>query len=157
MTIHRLTTLATLPLLLAIVACGTTPSTPPAAQVSPVNATVQLGRITEKTFVTRMDVTDPRYVGYPGSGVGIGVGGSSWGGGGSAVGVGFAVDLTRLLNRGQQPVQQVDIFQYKVATTDGTTVSTNGPAAPGLEPGNCVRLIYAAAQRDPQIAPSNEC
>jgi hypothetical protein len=124
--------------------------------VSAVNATVQLGRITEKTFLTRMDVADAGYSGYSGYGVGVGAGGGSWGGG-SGMGVGFAVDLTRLLNRGQQPVQQIDIFQYKVATTDGTTVVANGPAAPGMEPGNCVRVIYPAGQREPQIAPSNEC
>lgn len=153
---HGRNTLAALPLLLVIAACGTTPSAPPPAQVSAVNATVQLGRITEKTFLTRMDVTDPGYPGYSGVGVGVGAGGGSWGGG-SGMGVGFAVDLTRLLNRQQQPVQQVDIFHYKVATIDGATVSANGPAAPGLEPGNCVRVIYSGAQRDPQIAPSNEC
>jgi hypothetical protein len=155
MKIFKPTTLAALPLLLA--ACSTGPSAPPAAQVTPVNATVQLGRISEKTFLTRVDVADAGgYPGYSGYGVGVGAGGGSWGGG-SGMGVGFAVDLTRLLNRGQQPVQQMDIFQYKVAITDGTTVVANGPAAPGLEPGDCVRLIYAAAQRDPQIAPSNEC
>jgi hypothetical protein len=71
------------------------------------------------------------------------------------VGVGFSFDLSRLFNR--PPAQQVDLFQYKVRTIDGTIASVNAPAAPGLEPGACVRLIYPDGSNDARLAPSNEC
>ncbi len=136
--------------LMALAACNTTPSAP---QVTPVNATIKLGRVTEKTFLTRIDVADPGYNGYGGVGVGGVVGGGGGGGGG---GVGLSIDLTRLFNR--QPPQQVDLYQYKVKATDGTVVSVNGPAAPGLEPGTCVRLVYPdGSTQPPRMAPSNEC
>ena len=137
--------------LLTVAACA--PTRPPAApQVTPINATIKLGRIADKRFLTRVDVEQARA--YPGYGVGVGAAsGGGWGGGG--VGVGFAFDLTRLLNR--QPAQQIDIFEYRVNATDGTTVTVNGPAAPGLEPGNCVRVIYPDGGREPALTPSNEC
>ena len=135
-----------------LAACSSTPAGP---QVTPVNATIKLGRVTEKTFLSRVDV--PQGDGYGGSGVGVGVGGvaAGGGGGGGGVGMGFSIDLTRLFNR--QPPAQVDLYQYKVRTTDGTVAQVNGPAAPGLEPGTCVRLIYADGSTQPQMAPSNEC
>ena len=129
-------------------ACSSTPAGP---QITPVNATVKLGRVTEKTFLSRIDV--PASNGY--GSTGVGVGGVAGSGGGGGVGVGFAVDLTRLLNR--QPPQQMDLYQYKVRTTDGTVAQVNAPAAPGLEPGTCVRLIYPDGSTQPQMAPSNEC
>ncbi len=115
-------------LLAAVAGCNTAPPPP---QVTPLNATIKLGRITEKTFLTRIDVaSDAGYGNYGGVGVGA-VGGS--GGGGGGVGLGFSFDLSRLFNRPQ--VQQVDLFQYKVRTMDGTIASVNAPALPGLEPG----------------------
>ncbi len=132
--------------------CASSPSAPPAPQITPVNATVKLGRIAEKRFVTRVDVEQAR--GYSGYGVGVGAAsGGGWHGGG--VGVGLAVDLGRLLNR--QPVQQVDIFAYEVKLNDGTNATINGPAAPGLDVGSCVRVVYADGRREPGLAPSNEC
>lgn len=133
-------------------ACARSPSAPPAPQITPVNATVKLGRIAEKRFVTRVDVEQAR--GYSGYGVGVGAAsGGGWHGGG--VGVGLAFDLGRLLNR--QPVQQVDIFAYEIKLNDGTSATINGPAAPGLDIGSCVRVVYADGRREPGLAPSNEC
>ena len=132
-----------------VAACSSAPAGP---QITPVNATIKLGRVTEKTFLTRIDVANTNN--YGGYGVGVGAAGAS-GGGGGGVGVGFSVDLTRLLNR--QPPQQVDLYQYKVRATDGTVAQVNAPAAPGLEPGTCVRLIYPDGSTQPQMAPSNEC
>ncbi|TWG78813.1 hypothetical protein L602_000900001170 [Cupriavidus gilardii J11] len=137
--------------LVAAAGCAPTQPTPP-PQVTPLNATIKLGRIADKRFVSRVDVEQARA--YPGYGVGVGAAsGGGWGGGG--VGVGFAVDLTRLLNR--QPTQQVDIYEYRVNALDGTTITANGPAAPGLDPGACVRVIYSDGGREPGITPSNEC
>lgn len=133
-------------------ACARSPSAPPAPQITPVNATVKLGRIAEKRFVTRVDVEQAR--GYSGYGVGVGAAsGGGWSGGG--VGVGLAFDLGRLLNR--PPVQQVDIFAYEIKLNDGTAATVNGPAAPGLDVGSCVRVVYADGRREPGLAPSNEC
>ncbi|WP_455284317.1 hypothetical protein [Cupriavidus necator] len=140
--------------------CGLVPvlaacsSTPPPPQVTPVNATIQLGRVTEKTFLTRMDVA--QVPSYYGGGTSVGVGAASGGGGGGAVGVGFAFDLTRLFSR-PAPVQQIDLFQYKVRTMDGAIVSANAPAMPGVEPGACVRVIYLDGSPDARLGPSNEC
>lgn len=138
-------------LLSLLAACQTTPSPP---QVTPLNATIKLGRVTGKTFLSRIDVPDDSYGGtYGGVGVGGVVGGGGGGGGG---GVGLSVDLTRLLNR--RPPAQIDLFEYKVRATDGTVATVNGPAAPGLEPGACVRLIYPdGSTQPPRLAPSNEC
>lgn len=137
--------------LTVLAGCNTTP---PAPQVTPLNATIKLGRVTEKTFLTRIDVADNAgYGNYGGVGVGA-VGGS--GGGGGGVGVGFSFDLSRLFSR-PPPQQQIDLFQYKVRTLDGTIASVNAPAAPGLEPGACVRLIYPDGGSEPRLAPSNEC
>ncbi|QUN27992.1 hypothetical protein KB879_28750 [Cupriavidus sp. KK10] len=145
--------------LLYLVLCGLLPalaacsSTPPPPQVTPVNATIKLGRVTEKTFLTRLDVAQvPPYYGG-GTSVGVGAAG---GGGGGGVGVGFAFDLSRLFSK-PAPVQQVDLFQYKVRTMDGAIVSANAPAAPGLEPGACVRVIYPDGSQEARLAPSNEC
>lgn len=133
-------------------ACASSPSAPPAPQITPVNATVKLGRIAEKRFVTRVDVEQAR--GYSGYGVGVGAAsGGGWHGGG--VGVGLAFDLGRLLNR--PPTQQVDIFAYEIRLTDGTNATINGPSAPGLDVGSCVRVVYADGRREPGLAPSNEC
>ncbi|TPQ43213.1 hypothetical protein [Cupriavidus pinatubonensis] len=145
-------TLVLAALMATIAGCNTAP---PAPQVMPLNATIKLGRVTEKTFLTRVDVaTDGGgYGNYGGVGVGA-VGGS--GGGGGGVGVGFSFDLSRLFNR-PPPPQQIDLFQYKVRTIDGTMASVNAPAAPGLEPGACVRLIYVDGSSDARLAPSNEC
>ncbi|AZG13326.1 hypothetical protein EHF44_07655 [Cupriavidus pauculus] len=134
-----------------LAACSSTP-TPP--QVTPINATVKLGRVTEKTFVSRVEVPQgSSYGGYSSVG-GVAAGGG--GGGGGAVGVGFAVDLTQLFRKPQPPLL-MDLFQYKVRTADGLVAEVNGPAAPGLEPGACVRLIYPDGTTQPQLAPSNEC
>jgi hypothetical protein len=131
-------------------ACSSTPAGP---QITPVNATIKLGRVTEKTFLSRIEV--PQGGSYGGYGMGVG-GVAAGGGGGGGVGVGFSVDLTRLLNPPPPPAQ-VDVYQYKVRTTDGMVAQVNGPAAPGLEPGTCVRLIYPDGSTQPQMAPSNEC
>ncbi|TDF61825.1 hypothetical protein [Cupriavidus sp. L7L] len=144
-TLPYLTLCGLLPLMAA---CSSTPQPP---QVTPVNATIKLGRVTEKTFLTRMDVAQ---VPYYGSGTSVGVGAA--GGGGGGVGVGFAFDLSRLFSR-PGPVQQVDLFQYKVRTTEGALLSANAPAIAGLEPGACVRVIYLDGSPDPRLAPSNEC
>ncbi|WP_454765053.1 hypothetical protein [Cupriavidus campinensis] len=141
--------LAAAGLLAALSACATAPAAP---QITPVNATIKLGRVTEKAFLTRVDVTDT--ASYGGYGVGVGAAGAG-GGGGGGVGMGFSIDLTRLFNR--QPPQQIDLFQYKVQATDGSVAAINAPAAPGLEPGACVRLIYPDGSALPQMAPSNEC
>ncbi|AGW92038.1 MULTISPECIES: hypothetical protein [Cupriavidus] len=133
-----------------LAACSSTPQPP---QVTPVNATVKLGRVTEKTFLTRMDVA--QVPSYYGGGTSVGVG-AAGGGGGGGVGVGFAFDLTRLFSR-PAPVQQVDLFQYKVRMMDGAIAAVNAPAAPGLEPGACVRVIYVDGSTDARLAPSNEC
>lgn len=131
-------------------ACSSTPSAP---QVTPINATVKLGRVTEKNFLSRVDIPQASsYGGYSSVG-GVAAGG---GGGGGGVGVGFAVDLTQLFRKPQPPVQ-MDLFQYRVKTADGLVAEVNGPAAPGLEPGACVRLIYPDGTTQPQMAPSNEC
>jgi|GEM_PF-1418179 len=134
-----------------VAACS---STPPAPQVTPVQATVKLGRVTGKTFLSRVDVPQAAsYGGYSSVG-GVAAGGG--GGGGGGVGVGFSFDLSRLLNKPPPPAQ-MDLFQYKVRTMDGLVAEVNGPAAPGLEPGACVRLIYPDGSTQPQMAPSNEC
>ena len=101
---------------------------------------------------TRIDVANPNDSGY---GVGVGAAGVGGGGGGGGVGVGFSMDLTRLFNR--PPPQQMDLYQYKIRAADGTVAQVNAPAAPGLEPGACVRLIYPDGSTQPQMAPSNEC
>ncbi len=145
---HRLHCAGMLFVACAVAACTSAPAGP---QVTPINAMVKLGRVTEKTFLTRIDVANSNYSGY---GVGVGAAGAS-GGGGGGVGVGFSMDLTHLFNR--QPPQQVDLYQYKVRATDGTMAQVNAPAAPGLEPGACVRLIYPDGSTQPQMAPSNEC
>jgi len=139
----------------AVAACSSAPTGP---QITPVNATIKLGRVTEKTFLTRIDVANStNNANYGGYGVGVGAAGASSGGGGG-VGVGFSVDLTRLLSRQQpQPPQQMDLYQYKVQAMDGTVAQVNAPAAPGLEPGTCVRLIYQDGSPQPRMAPSNEC
>ncbi|WP_029048061.1 hypothetical protein [Cupriavidus sp. amp6] len=146
-TLPYLTLCGLLPLLAA---CSSMPQPP---QMTPVNATIKLGRVTERTFLTRMDVAQAPA--YYGSGTSVGVG-AAGGGGGGGVGVGFAFDLSRLFSR-PAPVQQIDLFQYKVRTMDGTLVSANAPAIPGLEPGACVRVIYLDGSTDPRLAPSNEC
>lgn len=133
-----------------LAACSTTPAAP---QVTPVNATIKLGRVTGKTFLSRVDV--PQGASYGGYGMGVGGVAGGGGGGGGGVGMGVSVDLTRLINR--QPPPQMDLYQYKVKATDGTVAEVNGPAAPGLEPGACVRLIYPDGSTQPQMAPSNEC
>jgi hypothetical protein len=140
--------LALCSLLPVLAACSSTPQPP---QVTPLNATIKLGRVTEKTFLTRIDVAQAPA--YGGTSVGVGAAG---GGGGGGVGVGFAVDLSRLFNK-PAPAQQVDLFQYKVRAMDGTIASVNAPAAPGLEPGTCVRLVYPDGSQEPRMAPSNEC
>ncbi len=142
-----------MPTLLAalLAACSSTPAGP---QVTPLNATVKLGRVTEKTFLSRVDI--PQGSSYDGYGVGVGGVAGGGGGGGGGVGVGFSVDLTRLFSRPQPPAQ-MDLYQYKVRTTDGTVAQVNGPAAPGLETGTCVRLVYPDGATQPQMAPSNEC
>ena len=146
-TLPYLTLCGLLPLLAA---CSSTPQPP---QMTPVNATIKLGRVTERTFLTRMDVAQAPA--YYGSGTSVGVG-AAGGGGGGGVGVGFAFDLSRLFSR-PAPVQQIDLFQYKVRTLDGAMVSANAPAAPGLEPGACVRVIYPDGGQEARLAPSNEC
>ncbi|WP_019449536.1 hypothetical protein [Cupriavidus sp. BIS7] len=149
---------STVSAVLAVTGCSTAPAGP---QITPVNATIKLGRVTEKTFLTRIDV--PNNANYGGSGgygggYGVGVGAAGASGGGGSVGVGFSVDLTHLLNRQPpQPPQQMDLYQYKVQAMDGTVAQVNAPAAPGLEPGTCVRLIYPDGSAQPQMAPSNEC
>jgi len=144
--------LATVCAICAVAACSSAPAGP---QITPINATIKLGRVTEKSFLTRIDVANN--TNYGGYGVGVGAAGASGGSGG--VGVGFSVDLTRLLNRQppQQQQQQVDLYQYKVQAMDGTIAQVNAPAAPGLEPGTCVRLIYQDGSPQPRMAPSNEC
>lgn len=140
-------------LALAVVAMlASCASEPPAPKVTAVNATIKLGRVTEKTFLSRIDVTDT--ASYGGYGVGVGAAGVG-GGSGGGVGMGFSLDLTRLFNR--QPAQQIDLFQYKVQAQDGTLATVNAPASPALEPGTCVRLIYPDGNPQPQMAPSNEC
>jgi len=143
---------------LVLAACNTAPTTPPPgatavqpAQITPVNATVKLGHITEKTYLTRVDVPVPDY-GGGGTAVGVGAGGGSGGGFG---GVGLSFDLTRLFSR--KPTQQVDVYQYKVLAAEGMLPPVNGPAAPGLEPGACVRVIYVPGNPQPGLQPSNEC
>jgi len=131
-------------------ACASQPQPP---KVTPVNATVKLGRVTEKTYLSRVDVDQA--VPYGGTGVGVGAGGFG-GNGGGGVGVGLSFDLTRLFNR-PPPPQQIDLFQYKVQAQDGTLAAVNAPAAPGLEVGTCVRLTYADGATQPQMGPSNEC
>ncbi len=121
------------PLLLAA-ACQSSPVQP---RITPLDVTIKLGRISEKTPVGRIDVPD----------------GGGWGGGGA--GVGFAIDLNRLLN--PQPRPQIDLYRYKVTALDGTGAMVDGPAAPGLEPGACVRMIYPDGAPEPRLAPSSEC
>ncbi|RZT41028.1 hypothetical protein [Cupriavidus agavae] len=130
-------------------ACSSTPAAP---QITPVNATIKLGRVTEKAFLSRVDVASPG-AGYGATGVGVG---GFAGGGGGGGGVGLSVDLTRLFSR-PAPPQQVDLYRYKVRASDGTVAQIDAPAAQGLEPGTCVRLIYPDGQAQPQMAPSNEC
>lgn len=144
--------LASLPLALAALlsACASQPQPP---QVTPINATVKLGRVTEKTYLSRVDVTQAPA--YGGTGVGIGAAGVG-GGGGGGVGVGMSFDLSRLFNK-PPPAQQIDLFQYKVRAQDGTVASVNAPAAPGLDVGTCVRLTYPDGVQQPQMGPSNEC
>jgi len=140
--------LGLLPVLALLAGCH---STPPAPQVTPLNATIKLGHVTEKTFLTRIEVSDGTYNGYS---VGVGAAGVS-GGRGGGVGLGFSVDLTRLFSR--PAVQQIDLFQYKVRTVDGAIALANAPALPGVEPGACVRLIYPEGSTEARLAPSNEC
>ncbi|MDF3834001.1 hypothetical protein P3W85_13710, partial [Cupriavidus basilensis] len=64
-------------------------------------------------------------------------------------------DLNRLLN--PQPRPQIDLYRYKVTALDGTGAMVDGPAAPGLEPGACVRMIYPDGAPEPRLAPSSEC
>lgn len=133
--------------------CATQPQPP---QVTPIQATIKLGRITERTFLSRVDVNDSANYGANYGGYGVGVGAAGVGGGsGGGVGLGFSVDLSRLLNK--QPPPQIDLFQYKVQAQDGTVATVNAPALPALEPGACVRLIYPDGGAQPRIAPSNEC
>ncbi|MFS8933150.1 conserved hypothetical protein; putative lipoprotein [Cupriavidus taiwanensis] len=134
-----------------LAACSSTPQPP---QVTPVNATIKLGHVTERVFLTRLDVA--QVPSYYGGGTSVGVGAASGSHGGGGVGVGFAFDLSRLFSK-PAPVQQVDLFQYKVRTLDGAMVSANAPAAPGLEPGACVRVIYPDGGQEARLAPSNEC
>lgn len=134
----------------------TSPAAPQVApQVTPINATIKLGRVIERTYLTRVEVPDGG--GYPGYGVGVGAAGVGGGGGhgGGAVGLGFSIDLTQLFNR--RPPQQIDLFLYKVQAADGTVVNVNAPALAGLEPGACARVIYPDGAPQPLIAPSNEC
>ncbi|CAG9178282.1 hypothetical protein [Cupriavidus pampae] len=144
-----------LPPLLAIAAllsaCASQPQPP---QVTPINATVKLGRVTEKTYLSRVEVEQAGSY-YGGTGVGVGAAGFGGSGGGGG-GVGLSFDLTRLFNR-PPPPQQIDLFQYKVQAQDGTLAAVNAPAAPGLEVGTCVRLTYADGATQPQMGPSNEC
>lgn len=139
-----------------VTACNTPPAqTGPnavqPAQIAPINATVKLGHITEKTYLSRIEVPVPDYYGG-GTAVGVGAGGGSHG---SFGGVGLSFDLTRLF-RGQ-PTQKVDVYQYKVLAAEGMLPPVNGPAAPGLEPGACVRVIYFPGNPQPGLQPSNEC
>ncbi len=136
-----------------LAACASTPPGPPAAQVTPVNATIKLGHITEKTFLTRVDVATPDP--GVGSAMGVGVGAAGGSGGFSGGGVGFSFDLSRLFHK--PATQQVDVYQYKVLAAEGLLPPVNGPAAPGLEPGACVRVIYVPGNPQPSLAPSNEC
>ncbi|MGY8525786.1 hypothetical protein [Paracidovorax citrulli] len=130
--------------------CATQPSPP---RVTPVNATIQLGTIAEKRFLSRVNVEQAPGYGPGYSSVGIGAGGGSWGSGGG-VGIGFAFDLNRLLN--PPPPVQVDLYEYRVNTRDGGTITVSAPAIAGLETGSCVRVIQTG-QREPGIEPSNEC
>ncbi|WP_420996503.1 hypothetical protein ACKI2N_017055 [Cupriavidus sp. 30B13] len=135
------------PLLLAA-ACQ---SGPPQPKVTPLDYTIKLGRISEKTVAGTMDAPG---TGAFGSAVGVGAaGGNGWGGGGMSMG--FAVDLNQLLN--PQPRPQIELYQYKVTALDGTVATVTGPAAPGLDPGACVRMIYPDGSPGPRIVPSAEC
>ncbi|MDF3888888.1 hypothetical protein [Cupriavidus basilensis] len=136
-----------LPLLLAA-ACQ---SAPPGPQITPLNATIKLGRISAKTLAGRIDIPDAGTVNSA-----VGVGGAAWGGGGWSGGsVGFSVNLNQLLNPLPQP--QMDLYQYTVVALDGGRITVNGPATPGLEPGACVRMIYPDGALEPRLAPSREC
>ncbi|EHP38395.1 hypothetical protein OR16_37450 [Cupriavidus basilensis OR16] len=140
---------ALLPALL-LAACQ---STPPGPEVSPLNVTIKLGRISAKTLVGQVDVPDSGA-----AGAAVGVGGGAWNGGGwSGGGVGFSVDLNQLLH--PQPRPRMDLFQYTVMALDGSTgnVIVGGPAAPGLEPGACVRMVYPDGALEPRLVPSREC
>ncbi|WP_416049753.1 hypothetical protein [Cupriavidus basilensis] len=143
-------TLCALLLTLLLAACR---STPPGPEVSPLNVTIKLGRIGAKTLVGQVDMPDNGAVS-----TGVGVGGGAWNGGSwSGAGVGFAVDLNSLLR--PQPRPRMDLFQYTVAPLDGSggNVIVNGPAAPGLEPGACVRMVYPDGAPEPLLVPSREC
>ncbi|WP_150986795.1 hypothetical protein [Cupriavidus basilensis] len=143
-------TLCVLLMTLLLAACQ---STPPGPEVSPLNVTIKLGRIGAKTLVGQVDMPENGAVGTA-----VGVGGGAWNGGGwSGAGVGFAVDLNTLLR--PQPRPRMDLFQYTVAPLDGGggNVIVNGPAAPGLEPGACVRMVYPDGAPEPLLMPSREC
>ncbi|WP_454723198.1 MULTISPECIES: hypothetical protein [Cupriavidus] len=134
------------PLLLAA-ACQ---SGPPQPKVTPLDYTVKLGHISEKTEAGTMDAPG---TGALDSAVGVGAaGGNGWGGGMS---MGFAVNLNQLLN--PQPRPQITLYQYKVTALDGTLATVTGPAAPGLDAGACVRMIYPDGSAVPRIVPSVEC
>ncbi|WP_059413467.1 hypothetical protein [Cupriavidus basilensis] len=136
------------PLLLAA-ACQ---SGPPQPKVTPLDYTVRLGHISEKTAAGTVDAPG---TGAFGSAVGMGAaGGNGWGGGGMSMG--FAVNLNQLLN--PQPRPQIELYQYKVTALDGSPLATvSGPAAPGLDAGACVRMIYPDDGTAPRIVPSAEC
>ncbi len=53
----------------------------------------------------------------------------------------------------------MDLFQYTVTPLDGSggNVIVNGSAAPGLEPGACVRMVYPDGAPEPLLVPSREC
>ena len=87
-----------------VAACAS--STPSGPQITPVNATVKLGRVTEKTFLTRIDVANPTDSGY---GVGVGAAGVGGGGGGGGVGVGFSMDpkSANVVEGGKRPFHTI--------------------------------------------------
>ncbi|MGO4330768.1 hypothetical protein AB4Z48_22190 [Cupriavidus sp. 2TAF22] len=134
--------------LLLVAACQGTPAQP---KIEALAYTIKLGHISAKTAVGTMDAPGP---GAFDSSVSVAAAnGGGWNGGAASVGV--AVNLNQLFH--PQPRQQVDLYQYKVTTEDGTVDTVNGPAAPGLDPGACVRLIYPDGTPVPRMVPSSEC
>ncbi|MGT2495277.1 hypothetical protein ACU4GD_45320 [Cupriavidus basilensis] len=113
-----------LPLLLAA-ACQ---SAPPGPQITPLNATIKLGRISAKTLAGRIDIPDAGTVNSA-----VGVGGAAWGGGGWSGGsVGFSVNLNQLLNPLPQP--QMDLgtnTRWWPSMAARITVNGLGGARPG--------------------------
>ncbi len=124
-------------LLPVLAACSSTPQPP---QVTPVNATIKLGRVTEKTFLTRLDVAQ----------------------------------VPPVLRRRHQRrrglcLRPEPAVQQARAGAAGGPVPVQGtnhgrrdrighaPAAPGLEPGACVRVVYPDGSQEARLAPSNEC